>query len=310
MTDSSTEPGPVDTSTKQPDIAARVAREAEAAKTPEARKPEGEQVEQVEATGTTNDVQNDPEGSADSDRDDATATRQNKGVGKRINELTREKHEERRAREAAEQRAADLERRLAALERGEKPQQQPAQQQAPADGRPKLEDFDFDAEAHAEAVAEWKYNQLEQQREAKKQAEQRQATFAEKETAFEAENPDYREVAYAPHVPITQEMAEVIQQADNPPAIAYYLGKNLAEAAEISRMSPLHQARAIGRIEMQLAAPQAPSAPPPPPTPVSKAPAPVRTLAPSTSVSKPLEEMSMAEYDAERRRQEKARANS
>ncbi len=299
------ENGPVDTAAKQPDIAAQIAREAEAAKPAETVKPEGEQ-EGAQAAEAAGDEQEHSEGSADSDRDDATATRQNKGVGKRINELTREKHEERRAREAAEARAADLERRSQALERGET-QRQPAQQ--PADGRPKLEDFDFDAEAHAEAVAEWKFNQLEQQREAKRQAEQRQATLVEKETAFIAEHPDYYEVARAPHVPITQEMAEVILQADNPPAIAYYLGKNLAEAAEISRMSPLAQARAIGRIEMQLAAPKTPAAPPPPPTPVSKAPAPVTPLKATTPASKPLDEMSMEEYVAERNRQERARAN-
>lgn len=305
MTDHET--GPVDTAAMQPDIAAQIAREAEAAKPAEPVQPEGEQ-EGEQGAKAEGAEQEHPEGSANSDRDDATATRQNKGVGKRINELTREKHEERRAREAAEARAADLERRLAALERGEKPQQPPAQQQA--DGRPKLEDFDFDAEAHAEAVAEWKFNQLEQQREAKKQAEQRQATLAEKESAFIAENPDYYEVARAPHVPITQEMAEVILQADNPPAIAYYLGKNLSEAAEISRMSPLAQARAIGRIEMQLAAPRTPAAPTPPPTPVSKAPAPVTPLKATTPASKPLDEMSMEEYVAERNRQEKARASN
>ena len=276
------ENGPVDTAAKQPDIAAQIAKEAEAAKPAESVETEGEPAADVEG-----DEQEQTEGSADSDRDDATATRQNKGVGKRINELTREKHEERRAREAAEAKAAELERRLQALERGEPPQQQPAQQQP--EGRPKLEDFDFDPEAHAEAVAKWTFERLEQEREARKQAEQRQATLAEKESAFIAENPDYREVAHAPNVPITQEMAEVILQADNPPAIAYYLGKNLSEAAEISRMSPLQQARAIGRIEMQLAAPKTPAAPTPPPTPVSKAPAPVATLKPSASVSKPLE---------------------
>lgn len=308
MSDNTEAPGPVDTAAKQPDIAAQIAREAAAAKAPDPAKPEGTQ-DDARPADATGDEQEHPEGSADSDRDDATATRQNKGVGKRINELTREKHEERRAREAAEQRAADLERRLQALERGEKPQGEPAPQQPQADGRPKLEDFDFDAEAHAEAVAEWKFHQLEQQREARKQAEQRQATLAEREAAFIAEHPDYREVAHAPHVPITREMAEVIVQADDPPAIAYYLGKNLAEAAEISRMSPLAQARAIGRIEMQLAAPKTPAAPPPPPTPVSKAPAPVTPLKASTPASKPLEEMSMAEYVAERNRQEKARAS-
>lgn len=302
------EAGPVDTAARQPDIAAQIA--ADAAKTTETRTPESEQVQADDtAQGET---QNDPEGSADSDRDDATASRQNKGVGKRINELVRDKHEERRAREAAEQRAADLERRLQALEQGGTPKDEPAQPQhtQAADDRPTLEQFDFDQERYMDALADWKLDQRESKRQAAERAQTIQKTLAEKESAFIAENPDYEAVAKDPTLPITREMAELMFEAENPPAIAYYLGKNPEEAAEISRMTPLAQARAIGRIEAKLSAPPAPAAPPPPPTPVSKAPAPVATLKPSASVSKPLEEMSMAEYDAERRRQEKTRANS
>ena len=52
-------------------------------------------------------------------------------------------------------------------------------------------------------------------------------------------------------------MAETIQSSDIGPELAYYLGSNPKEADRISRMTPLGQAKEIGKIEAKLA-----SAPP------------------------------------------------
>ena len=49
-------------------------------------------------------------------------------------------------------------------------------------------------------------------------------------------------------------MAETIQSSDIGPELAYYLGSNPKDAERISRMTPLGQAKEIGKIEAKLAA--------------------------------------------------------
>jgi hypothetical protein len=49
-------------------------------------------------------------------------------------------------------------------------------------------------------------------------------------------------------------MAQSIQASDNGPEVAYHLGANPREAERISRLSPIMQAKEIGKIEAQLAA--------------------------------------------------------
>jgi len=49
-------------------------------------------------------------------------------------------------------------------------------------------------------------------------------------------------------------MAETIQSSDIGPELAYYLGSNPKDAERIARMTPLGQAKEIGKIEAKLAA--------------------------------------------------------
>jgi len=48
-------------------------------------------------------------------------------------------------------------------------------------------------------------------------------------------------------------MAQAVQASDAGPDIAYYLGSNPKEADRISRLSPILQAKEIGRIEAKIA---------------------------------------------------------
>ena len=110
-------------------------------------------------------------------------------------------------------------------------------------------------------------------------------------TAFVAEHPDYESVAMNPELPITPAMAEVIADAENPPALAYYLGQNIEEADAISRMSPTAMARAIGRIEARLETKPEPKPKPDLPKKTTNAPPPPKTVsgagAPPPSVDDP-----------------------
>lgn len=106
-------------------------------------------------------------------------------------------------------------------------------------------------------------------------------------------------------------MAETIRASDQGPDVLYHLGSNPAEAARIARLSPLLQAKEIGRIEAALAsAPpvkRTTSAPPPisPVTPTSNG-----TPAYDTTDPRSTATMSTSEWIAqERLRQMRKAAN-
>lgn len=96
--------------------------------------------------------------------------------------------------------------------------------------------------------------------------------------------------------PITTIMVEAMIETDFGADIAYYLGKNVKEAARISNLSPVAQARAIFELEKKVSAKT--------PPPKSQAPAPVKPVRGGSSAPiKPVSEMSMSEYAAYRQKQ-------
>lgn len=246
--------------------------------------PPAEQGTEAEAD-TTSDYSGD---SAASDGSDAPAQRQNKGVGKRINELTREKYEERRAREAAERELAELK---AQFKQGSPTQ--PAQ--ASPDGKPLIEDYGYDFAAHAEAVAEWKYKAMREQEQS--QAAQKATTDAFQERIKQVGPDEWQEAIKAP-VNYTDAMLEVIRESDMGPKVAVYLARNLDEADQISRMSDYHAAAALGRIEARLSVP-APVPAPTPPKSVTRAPAPAPTVQGTSAVKKDAHEKSVEDFVAD-----------
>jgi len=109
-------------------------------------------------------------------------------------------------------------------------------------------------EAYAEALAFQKAEELIAKREAAKQQSAVLESYQEREETAREKYDDFEQVAYNPKLPITNVMAETIQSSDIGPELAYYLGSNPKEADRISRMTPLSQAKEIGRIEAKLAA--------------------------------------------------------
>ena len=109
------------------------------------------------------------------------------------------------------------------------------------------------AEAYADALAYQKAEQLIAQREAAKQQSQVLESYHEREEEARGKYEDFEQVAYNPKLPITNVMAEAIQSSDIGPELAYHLGTNPKEAERISKLSPLGQAKEIGRIEAKLA---------------------------------------------------------
>jgi hypothetical protein len=107
----------------------------------------------------------------------------------------------------------------------------------------------FDSvETYAKAYAE----QMLREREVQKQRSEYVEAYHDREEDARGKYDDFEQVAYNPNLRITTVMAETIQTSDVGPDVAYYLGSNPKEADRISRLSPILQAKEIGRIEATL----------------------------------------------------------
>lgn len=130
-------------------------------------------------------------------------------------------------------------------------------------------------------------------------------TFSDGSTAY----PDFQEVVGDATLPITVEMIDAINteldsEVVNPEDMFYYLGKNRAEAAAMSRMAKPQLARAIAKIEARLelakgaATKSTPKKEAAPKKTVTSASAPIKPTDSTVIVHKDPEKMSQAEYEA------------
>lgn len=160
-------------------------------------------------------------------------------------------------------------------------------------------------EDYVEALADQRAEQKLAERDQRRQQAEILETYHDKEEEIRAKYEDFEQVAYNPNLPITTVMAQSIQASDNGPEVAYHLGANPREAERISRLSPIMQAKEIGKIEAQLTAN-------PPIKKTSNAPAPISPVSARTTGSpaydttdpRSIKSMSTSEWiEAERARQ-------
>ena len=169
---------------------------------------------------------------------------------------------------------------------------------------PPIEQFNSPDE-YAEVLAERKAEELLARREQARLQSEIIESYHDKEEDARNKYDDFEQVAYNPKLPITDAMAQTIQASEVGPDMAYYLGSNPKEADRISRLSPLQQAKELGKIEAKLAD-----------NPVvkktSSAPAPIAPItarstgSPATDTTDPrsIKSMSTSEWiEAERQRQ-------
>ena len=169
---------------------------------------------------------------------------------------------------------------------------------------PPIEQF-ASPDDYADALAERKAEELLARREQARAQSEIIESYHEREEEARNKYDDFEQVAYNSKLPITEAMAQTIQSSDVGPDMAYYLGSNPKEADRISRLSPLQQAKELGKIEAKLAD-----------NPVvkktSSAPAPIApvtarsTGSPATDTTDPrsIKSMSTSEWiEAERQRQ-------
>ena len=169
----------------------------------------------------------------------------------------------------------------------------------------KPDDF-TNAQAYAEAMAEHKAQELLAQREAEAERVAVLDAYQDREEDARTKYDDFEQVAYNPKLPVTETMAQTIQASEIGPDVIYWLGSNPKEAERIARLSPLLQAREIGKIEVRLASN-------PPAKKTSTAPAPIAPVTARTASGTPaydttdprsVKTMSTSEWiEAERLRQ-------
>jgi len=168
-----------------------------------------------------------------------------KSVQRKIDKLTRQRQEARENVAAKDAEARLLRERLAQYE-----PQQPAIDPA---RKPRLEDYNFNAEAYESALDEW--------HEVKGQASKRDEVVKGRIETFAKKNPDDWKEAISAPVEYTPAMLDAIYESELGPQIGVYLARNLDEADEISGMSPVAAVKAIARIELKLQAKPEPQAP-------------------------------------------------
>ena len=135
-------------------------------------------------------------------------------------------------------------------EQAQRQSEQQTLQAAPAASADQFES----TEAYAQALALQKAEELIAKRDQARQQSQVLESYHDLEEEARSKYDDFEQVAYNPKLPITNVMAETIQSSEIGPELAYYLGSNPKDAERISRMTPLGQAKEIGKIEAKLAA--------------------------------------------------------
>jgi len=160
-------------------------------------------------------------------------------------------------------------------------------------------------EAYAQALAEKRAHELLAERKAAEEQTAILNAYHDREEEARNKYDDFAQVAYNPNVRITEEMAQTIRASEIGPELAYHLGSNPSEALRIANLSPLLQAKELGKIEAKLIDS-------PPVKKVSAAPPPINRIKAATANHsvvdttdpRSTETMSTSEWiEAERKRQ-------
>jgi hypothetical protein len=179
--------------------------------------------------------------------DEATGTeekKQNPKLEKRFSELTKQRKE-------AEARAEELERRLAAIEGKQAPQQQ-----APESVQKPTPDNYRDAFEYAEALSQWSAEQalLKREQEVKqKEFEVKKQkviqTWQQKLETTIAELPDYEDMVASSNVKVNDTVRDAILESEVGPRILYELASDDDIAEKLSTMSIASALKLIGKLE-------------------------------------------------------------
>lgn len=178
-----------------------------------------------------------------------------RAVQRRIDQLTREKHEERRRAEALGRENEALKRRTSA---GPRPTPPDPRTFATETGEIDPAKWQTAISAYEDKLHSWRQAQ-EPARVAESEPSEPQpdaaasaAAFLERAALLRAKHADFDEVVNRPV--FSPEMVSALYDSDHGPEIAYFLGKNQTEAAKIAGLPPAQQYRELGRLEARFTA--------------------------------------------------------
>lgn len=181
-------------------------------------------------------------------------------VQERINQITREKYEERRAREEAEKKARELEERLSQLENKAPPEPR-------EDDYNSTDEYIAAVKSHAKQVALIEARQSSKQDQPKGQDNTQQAIQKVQMAIAKSDIPDLQTLVQDPNLPITEEVIEWLADSDKTDVILFHLANHLDEAYDIVQMTPAQRFRALSKLEATVEKPspkKVTSAPTPP----------------------------------------------
>lgn len=190
------------------------------------------------------------------------------------------------SRRAAEERAAEVERKLQDLESKSRP--------APVESsskEPKPDDFKTVGE-YTDALVEWKFAERERKQAEDKAKAEQQAVIAAHAARIEAakvEIPDFEEViSRNGELEIPRHVSDFIVNSDMGAKLMYHLGQNPEEAQRIAKLSPIRGIAELGKLEDRLTpkgSMKSEKTPEPATPAVSKAPAPITPLSSAPSAT-------------------------
>lgn len=207
-----------------------------------------------------------PEPEAKQETPEEQTKRALSGVQRRINELTRERHEERERREQAERRAQELE--------------QYVQQQRMQSAEPKPEQFNdyneyvkaqarYEAQAQAQQIVREQLSQVLPHMQAQQNAVQarqaEQAAIGQVIQKGKEKYPDFIQAIESAPVDITANPAayRAVLMSPQSADLSYYLAKNPLEAQEIVASDAMTAVMRLGQLTAKLQNKRVSNAPPP-----------------------------------------------
>lgn len=222
------------------------------------------------------------------------APKKAQGVQKRLDELTRQREDEKRARLNSEQ---QLERTLKLLEKAM--EGKPAQVEAKDDADPEPAEpdvakytdqnvYNTDYRRYLQNLAKWEGRSaakqtLKEEREAAQKRAQEDGhrkvseTYQARVDKAREKYPDYDAKVYSESVPFTRPMTDAIVEMEHGTDVAYFLADNPQEFDRISKLSPRGQVMELGYLSAQFRSQKA-AEPAAQKAPVSQAPKPIRPL--------------------------------
>jgi len=244
---------PPDPNEQEPDVKPEEGKKSEEEK-PEKEKPEKEpEVSEKEPK--------EPEGEPEKKPEEVKPERKKaelpKGVQKRINKLTARNYGLKKQLKEAEKQIAEL-----SNIKGEKELIEEIAEHSKT--KPVKAEFES-YEDYVEAKSKWDIREAlldERKKEKAKEPEKKEDPDEEHEEIFKAGREayeDFEEIVRNPKLELSETMFLAALESDSTHEILYHLGKNPEESARIFALSPVQQAREIGKLEMALAKEEPPT---------------------------------------------------